>query len=123
MGWFNRKRGLQLAALVLAIGGGALALSVEIFAITAQQGAGQTTVKATAYEAAGPSVLLVLAIPIVLSLLPLFPRERPWVWLSYISAVGIVIFTITGIMSIGLLFLPAAILAVIGAFVQPPALS
>lgn len=120
MNWFNTKRGWQLAALVLALGAAAAAFFAPIFTVAAQQGAGQTEVRATAFEVAGPSVFLVVAIPLILAALPLFFRNRPWVLVSYICAVGMIIYTVTGIMSIGLLFLPAAIVAVIGTFIQPP---
>lgn len=118
MVWFERKRIWQLAALALAFAAAIAALLLPMFAVTAQQGAGQTEVRATALEVAGPSVFIVVAIPLVLAALPLFGRGRAWVWLSYISAVALIIYTVTGIMSIGLLFLPATIVAVIGAFVQ-----
>lgn len=120
MNWFSVKRIWQLVALALAIAAAAVALLAPIFAVTAQQGAGQTEVRATALQVAGPSVFAVVAIPLVLAVLPLLARGRPWVWLSYVSSVALAIYTITGIMSIGLLFLPATIVAVVGAFVQAP---
>ena len=119
MDWLERKRIWQLVAVALAIAAGIAALVAPLFAVTAQQGVVQTQVRATALEVAGPSVYLVVAVPLILAALPLLGRGRPWVWLSYISAVTLIVYTVTGIMSIGLLFLPATIVAVIGAFIPP----
>jgi len=119
MDWLERKRIWQLVAVALAVAASIAALFAPLFAVTAQQGVGQTQVRATALEVAGPSVYLVVAVPLVLAALPLLGRGRTWVWLSYISAVTLIIYTVTGIMSIGLLFLPATIVAVIGAFIPP----
>lgn len=120
MNWFNTKRGWQLASLLLAISAAAAAFLAPIFTVAAQQGAGQTEVRATAYEVSGPSVFLVVSIPLLFAALPLLLRNRAWVVVSYICAVGLIIYTVTGIMSIGLFFLPATITAVIGTFIQPP---
>lgn len=120
MDWLERKRIWQLVAVALAVAASIAALFAPLFAVTAQQGVGQTQVRATALEVAGPSVYLVVAVPLVLASLPLLGRgRRTWVWLSYISAVTLIIYTVTGIMSIGLLFLPTTIVAVIGAFIPP----
>ena len=118
--WFTAKRIWQFAALFTSLAATAGVFLLPIFTVAAQQGAGQTEVRATAFEVAGPSVLVVVAIPLALCALPLFFHRRAWVITGYVSAVGMILYTVTGIMSIGLLFLPAAVLAVIGAFVQPP---
>ncbi len=120
MHWFNTKRAWQLAALVLAAGAAMAAFLAPIFTVAAQKGAGQTEIRATAFEVAGPSVFVVVAIPLALAALPLCFRHRRWVVVSYASAVGLIIYAVTGIMSLGLLFLPATVTAVVGAFVQPP---
>ncbi len=120
MHWFNTKRAWQLAPLVLAAGAATAAFLAPIFTVAAQQGAGQTEVRATAFEVAGPSVFIVVAIPLVLAALPLCFTRRGWVVVSYASALGLIIYAVTGIMSLGLLFLPATVAAVVGAFLQPP---
>lgn len=120
MFWFSAKRVWQLIALFLALAAGVSAFFLRIFTVAAQQGAGQTVVRATAYEVAGPSIFAVVAIPIALAALPLFFTGRAWVITGYISALGLIAYTVTGIMSVGLLFLPAAIVAVVGAFLQAP---
>lgn len=117
MGWLNRKRVWQLVALVLAAAAAVVALVAPLFAVTQPQGVGQTVVRANALEVAGPSVFIVVAIPILLAAAPLALRGRAWAWASYASAAGLIIYTITGLFSIGLLVLPATLAAVVGAFI------
>lgn len=109
--YFTAKRIWHLAALLVAAAGAASVFLLEIFA--------DEDGRATAYDVAGPSVFVVVAIPLVLTALPLLPLRRAWVGLGYVCAVAMIIYTVTGILSIGLLFLPAAITAIIAAFVRP----
>jgi|SRR5690625_1981876 len=120
MSWLSAKRVWQLVALLAALAAGVSVFFVRAFTLSAPQGAGQAEVRATAYEAAGPSIIAVVALPILLAALPLFFRGRAWVITGYVSAVALTAYTVTGIMSVGLFFLPAALIAVVGAFLQPP---
>lgn len=112
---FTTKRIWHLAAFLFAAVGALAVFRLEIFVDSGG--------RATAYDVAGPSIFAVIAIPLILTALPVVPLRRAWVGIGYICAVAMIIFTVTGILSVGLLFLPAAITAIIAAFVRPEAQS
>lgn len=117
--WLTTKRIWQLIAFALGLAATACVFFLKIF--TTSPELGSEALRQTAYEVAGPSVFFVIGIPLALTVLPLFMRGSAWVITSFIAAVGMILYTVTGIMSIGLLFLPAAIASIVGAFIQPPA--
>lgn len=116
--WLNTKRIWQLVALTLGISAAIAVYTWAIFTTTPELG--DQALRQTAYEVAGPTVIYVVAAPLALLAIPLLLRGRAWVVGSFISGVALILYSVTGIMSIGLLFLPATIASVVGAFVQPP---
>lgn len=109
MDWFSAKRIWQIIAALASLAAAVGTFTLPIFA--SSDGS-----RMTAFEVTGSSLVIVTGIPIILTLLPLAFRSRAWVITGYIAALGMIAYTVTGILSVGLLFLPAAILSVIGAF-------
>lgn len=110
------KLRLQIAALAVVITA-AIALLVlpTSTSVTSSSDGSELTTSQTLLESMGPSVLLILAAPIAMAALPLFSRGRAWVALSIASAVLLWLFVILGLLTIGVFFLPGAILALIAA--------
>lgn len=110
------KRRLQIAALVLV----AVAATVVVFVplsteVTSDSNGNETTAAVSLLQSMGPSVLLIVAIPIAISALPLFSRGRSWMVLSIVSAALLWTFAVLGLLSIGVFFIPGAILSLIAA--------
>jgi hypothetical protein len=110
------KLRLQIAALAVVITA-AIALLVlpTSTSVTSSSDGSEVTTSQTLLASMGPSVLLILAAPIAMAALPLFSRGRAWVALSIASAVLLWLFVILGLLTIGVFFLPGAILALIAA--------
>jgi hypothetical protein len=67
---------------------------------------------ATLIEVNGPGVLLVLALPIIFTAIPLALRPSRWHRLAEVAAVVLLaMFVILGVASLGMFFVPAALLA------------
>ena len=110
------KRLLQWIALVLGVAASALLAFLPVYSgVTSDSNGISIETSATLVQVNGPSVLILLAIPITISLVPLFTRGRAWQPLSIAAAIllGIVVFL--GILSIGIFFMPAMIVEVIAA--------
>jgi hypothetical protein len=110
------KQRLQIAALVLA----AVAATVVVFVplateATSDSSGNETTAAVSLLQSMGPSVFLIVAIPVVIAALPLFSRGRTWVVLSIVSAALLWTFVVLGALSIGVFFMPAAILSLVAA--------
>jgi hypothetical protein len=110
------KRRLQIAALVLV----AVAATVVVFVplsteVTSDSNGNETTAAVSLLQSMGPSVLLIVAIPIVIAALPLFSRGRSWMVLSIVSAALLWTFAVLGLLSIGVFFIPGGILSLIAA--------
>lgn len=74
-----------------------------------------TETSATLVQENGPSVLVVLAIPILISLLPLFARGRAWQPLSITAAILLGFAVFLGILTIGIFFVPAMVVEIAAA--------
>ena len=112
------KRVLQLVAVGLVLTAVLVVLFVPSYGFATETSDGvQTTGMVTAWEVNGPRILLLLAIPVALSLLPVFSRGAAWQLLSVLSAVLLVVFAVVTSLSIGWFFFPAAIIAAVAAFV------
>lgn len=120
MKWFNVKRLWQIAAFALTVGGIIAVMLWPLFTVATQQGAGQTEVQATALEVEGPFVVAIVAIPLALTLVPLVIKHRGWMVTSYVCALGLIVFSFLARASIGMLFFPAALAALVAAFIQHP---
>lgn len=108
-----------VAAAVLAV---LFAPGYESLATTADSlgnvSTGSTHSK-TVLDVAGPAVLGVMAVPLVLAALPVLTRaQTPRRAASAVAAVGLVTFTVFGLASIGMFFLPAAALEVAALFLR-----
>ncbi|WP_344094646.1 hypothetical protein [Microbacterium deminutum] len=110
------KRWLQVAALVLVAAASTVLLLVPTYesATTSSNGT-ETVTTQSMLEVNGPWLLVVLAAPIVLAVLPVFARGRTWVVLSIVSATLLWVGVILGSLTIGIFFVPGAILALIAA--------
>lgn len=119
--YLSRRRVVQLAAAAAAAVGAVLACLLPLYTETTIDGAGvETTRQLSAWEAMGPSIALTVAFPVAFAILPLFARGRWWQRLGFISAALLIVFTLAGLMSIGLLFIPATGLAALAMFVRAP---
>lgn len=76
----------------------------------------ESTTRHSLLESEGATALIPLAIPALLGLLALFVRLRP---VRMASGALLLVFCILGAMSIGLYFLPGAVLLLIAASQQP----
>lgn len=104
------KRLLQWLTLVLTIAASMFLAFQPVYAGVASDSNGTSTeTSATLVQVNGPSVLVLLAIPIAISLLPLFARGRAWQPLSITAAILLGFWVFVGILSIGIFFVPAMI--------------
>ena len=119
----NAKRIVQFVAAALALAAVlAVALLPSYIEVSTTSDGGEVVTSSTVLQVVGLWFLLVLAIPLAITLLPLPARGRAWQPLSIISATLLTLFTILGSLSIGFYFLPAMIASIVAAFLptRPP---
>jgi hypothetical protein len=110
------KRWLQIGALVLVVAAAVIVLVAPSYSsVTSSSNGGEVVTTQTALEVNGPWLLLPLMVVIAVAALPLFARGRAWVVLSIVSASLLWVFVILGMFTNGVLFAPAALLALIAA--------
>jgi hypothetical protein len=110
------KRWLQVGVLVLVIAAAVVVLVAPSYSsVTSSSSGGEIVTTKTALEVNGPWLVLLLLVPIAIAALPLFARGRAWVVLSIVSASLLWVFVILGSFTIGVLFAPAALLALVAA--------
>jgi hypothetical protein len=111
------KRLLQWLTLVLTVAASMLLAFLPVYSgATSDSNGTSTETSATLVQVNGPSVMVLLAIPIAISLLPLFARGRAWQPLSITAAILLGFAAFLGILSIGIFFVPAMIVEVAAAF-------
>ena len=76
----------------------------------------ETIRSSTVWEVNGPTFLLVMAIPIAITILPLLVRGPSWPAVSVIAAVLIGLFAVIGSLSIGFYFIPAVAAELVAVF-------
>ncbi len=104
--YLQPKRTAQLVAFGLAV------VAAGLLALVPADG--QTLV-----DANGRGVLVTLAVPVALTLVPLLLVGRAWVVGSIVCAALLAAAVVVGLLSIGVFFLPALIAAVVGAALSP----
>ena len=115
--YFTVKRVLQIVALVLAIAATLVIALRPTFVQITQTASGVERVEdVTIVEMIGGWSLLILAVPIALSSLPLFMKGRPWQVVSIICIVLLTLFVTVAMPSIGWDFFPTWVVAVIALF-------
>ncbi|MFK4791307.1 hypothetical protein [Microbacterium sp. ZW T5_56] len=115
-GYLNAKRVLQVIALGLVLGAAVYACAAPSFATVRSDSSGHSTAATrTLLEAQGPGLLLIFAALAALAACPLFLRGTRWSAVSLVVAVVLGAFTILGAMTIGGLFLPAAVASFVAA--------
>ncbi|MFI2102903.1 hypothetical protein ACH436_06400 [Isoptericola sp. NPDC019693] len=132
-GWWNTKRAWQVVALGLVVVGSTYLLTAPIYeAQSACSGGGSVSPSGELSEWSTcdpPTSLLAarawsyvawVAAPIPLAVLPMLVRGRAWTVLSVLSAVCLVVYVVLGGFSIGLVFAPGALCAVVGAAMRRP---
>lgn len=114
----------QLGALGLSLLGSLLLLVLPIYSsTTASSDSPETTTTRTLLEVEGLRVLPVLAVPVLLTLLPLYPKGAARRWVALVCTVLLAVGSLLGLASIGLFYLPAlvcAIAATTAAMTAPP---
>lgn len=112
--YFTVKRVLQLAAFVLAVAAAAVVAFRPSFILVTTDSDGIEQIQAaTVLEVVGLWYLLVLAIPVVLTAVPLFARGRAWQPVSIACVVPLTVFVAIGMLSISWDFLLAWVVAVV----------
>jgi hypothetical protein len=103
----------QIAALGLSVLGSLLLLVLPLYGSTSQSsdGPGGTTTR-TLVEEQGSGVLVALAIPIVLMLVPLYFRGGARRWVSLACTVLLAAGSLLGLLSIGVFYLPALVCSI-----------
>lgn len=110
------KRLLQWLTLILTVAASVLLAFLPVYSgVTSDSNGTSTETSATLVQVNGSSVIVVLAIPIAISLLPLFARGRAWQPLSIIAAILLGFAVFLGMLSIGIFFVPAMIVEVAAA--------
>ena len=110
------KRLLQWLALLLTVTASVLLAFLPVYSgVTSDSNGTSTESSATLVQVNGSSVIILLAIPIAISLLPLFTRGRAWQPLSITAAILLGIAVFLGILSIGIFFVPVLIVEVVAA--------
>ncbi len=119
--YLSRRRVVQLTAAAAAVVGAVLACALPLYTEATIDATGTETIRRlSAWQVMGPSIVLTVALPVAFAILPLFARGRWWQRLGFVSAALLILFTIAGLMSIGLLFIPATALAAVAMFVRAP---
>jgi len=91
---------------------------VEVFApLYSTCGSGAGCGSATSLSVNGTWILVVVSVPVVLALIPVVLRRRA---VRTISAVLLWVGCVIGILSVGMLFIPAAVLMTIAAAQREP---
>lgn len=123
--YLSAKRGVQLVALGLAVAA-ALTLTFWPFYTEVTQAAGsggtvnaEVITSATLVQVTGAEVLLFLAVPVVLTLVPVLVRGAPWQPVSAVNTVLLVIFTMVFAFSIGVFFFPAVLVSLAALLLRP----
>lgn len=112
------KRWLQIVALVLVLAAAAALLVLPMYeSVTTGSDGSEVDSTQTLLEVNGPWLLVLLAIPVALAAMPLFAYGRIWAVLSIVSACLLWACVILGGLTIGVFFVPGALLAVIAACV------
>ena len=116
-GYWNAKRVAQLIAFVLATMAAIAVLFVPSYTTAISDSDGNETIGgSTVWEVNGPTFLLVMAIPIAITILPLLVRGPSWPAASVIAAVLIGLFAVIGSLSIGFYFIPAVAAELVAVF-------
>jgi hypothetical protein len=119
-GYWNAKRVAQLIAFVLATVAGIAVLFVPSYTIATSDSEGNETIgSSTAWEVNGPISLLIIAIPIAITILPLLVRGPTWPVVSVIAAALVGLFAVVGALTIGFYFIPAVAVELIAVFLPP----
>lgn len=117
--YFTVKRVAQYMAAAFAVAAVLAAALLPVYTSVASGSAGQVDASsANLVQVNGLSVLLVLAVPLAMVILPLPATGRAWQPLSIVSTILLTTFAAISAASIGLYFLPA-VLAAIAAAVLP----
>lgn len=115
--YFTAKRVVQLVALVIALAGAlAIALLPGYIEVTESTDSTEQVDSATVLEVNGTWYLLALAIPVVLTALPLLVRGKAWQLVSVVCVVLLTMFTAVGMFSIGWYFVFAWVVALVALF-------
>jgi hypothetical protein len=109
----------QLVAAVLALAAGAVVAFAPLAREESQTATSSgSTVETRTYplsEDLGLAIVLVVAIPVVITLLPLLVRGRAYPAVSWLAAGSLLVLCVLALFSVGVLYLPAALTLVVAA--------
>jgi hypothetical protein len=120
---WSRDRVLVVLAFGFAVGAGAFLWFGPVMQVArTERSLGDGATGSAMWSAASlwrtSRLAAVLVVPLLLTALPLAGRERESRALRIVSAAGLLAFVVVGAASIGLLFLPSALLMVAAAFTR-----
>jgi len=116
-GYWNAKRFAQLIAFVLATVAGMVVLFAPSYTIATSDSEGNEAVgSSTVWEVNGPISLLIIAIPVAITILPLLVRGPAWPAVSVVAAVLIGLFAVIGLFTVGFYFIPAVAADLVAVF-------
>jgi heme/copper-type cytochrome/quinol oxidase subunit 2 len=120
VGRLSVKRALQVLSTVLAVVAGALVLFLPSYTVVRSDSAGnESTSTLSIWQYNGPIMLLVVAVPVVIALVPALVRGRWWPVVSLVSAGLLLGVAFLGAPTVGFAFLPAVVAAVVAAMMRP----
>ncbi|UUT35940.1 hypothetical protein [Microbacterium elymi] len=112
----NAARVLQIIGFALTLAAGVALCFLPAFqSVTSDSDGHQATRTQTLLQMQGSAYLLVLVIPVLIAAVPLLLRGRAWRVSSIVAAVLLGVFALVGALSIGVFYLPAAIVEVVAA--------
>ncbi len=104
----DRKNVRQALAFSLAIAASLILLLVPVYTVAKLTAGGPMQVsQSTLLETVGPSIFVLLLIPVALTGLPLLLRGRARKQVSVVTAVALAVFVVIGSASIGWFYAPA----------------
>ena len=114
---WGAKRITQIVAAALTVAATLALLILPSYTSVSEDSTGEETIETLPLlSVVGVWYLVVLVLPLVFTVAPLIPKHRWWQTVSVISTILLVLFTAIGSLSIGYYYIPAAIAAIVAAF-------
>lgn len=107
-------RVLQAVAFVLVLGASVVLLFLPLYSGSSESSDGrQLTESATLLQENSPGVLIVLAVPMLLALVPPCSPRKAWRALSVACLIALAAFVVVSMLTIGRFYLPALVVSFI----------
>lgn len=117
--WHPRRALQALGAVLTLLAVWALLFLPTYMTTSTDQFGNEVVGSATAWDVNGAWLLVVLAFPLLLAVLPLLVRGRAWYGVSLTCTVLLGVFVVLGSLSLGFFFLPGFIAMLIAVLLRP----